>query len=299
MLTHHHPAPKLPRRVVVLGSAGFIGSAVVQCVQAQDIPVLRLSRNELDLLAPDASVQLSRLLRSDDTLVITSAIAPCKNLAMLCENMQMVQSVCSAIERTPVAHVVYVSSDAVYKDQSHPMTEVSCAEPGSLHGAMHLTREIALRQTHTGPLAIVRPTLVYGQDDPHNGYGPNRFLRFAVQGKEISLFGEGEELRDHVDVQDVAQLIFQMVLHRSDGVINAVSGAAVSFRELAELLAGSVQSPVAVRRSPRTGPMPHNGYRTFDNQLVSDSFPGFEFRHWRTGLLKLLELEQRKRSDKK
>ena len=28
-------------------------------------------------------------------------------------------------------------------------------------------------------LCIVRPTLVYGANDPHNGYGPNKFIRLA------------------------------------------------------------------------------------------------------------------------
>ena len=47
----------------------------------------------------------------------------------------------------------------------------------------------------TGPLALIRPTLVHGLDDPHNGYGPNRFRRLAATGREIVLFGEGEERR--------------------------------------------------------------------------------------------------------
>jgi nucleoside-diphosphate-sugar epimerase len=37
--------------------------------------------------------------------------------------------------------------------------------------------------------------------DPHNGYGPNRFRRLAAGGEEIVLFGEGEERRDHVQVE--------------------------------------------------------------------------------------------------
>ena len=30
------------------------------------------------------------------------------------------------------------------------------------------------------PVGILRPTLVYGANDPHNGYGPNRFRRLAA-----------------------------------------------------------------------------------------------------------------------
>ena len=63
---------------------------------------------------------------------------------------------------------------------------------------MHLVREVMLRSALTAPLAILRPTLLYGAADPHNGYGPNRFRRLAAAGQDIVLFGEGEEQRDHV-----------------------------------------------------------------------------------------------------
>jgi nucleoside-diphosphate-sugar epimerase len=94
------------------------------------------------------------------------------------------------------------------KDSAEPISESSCAEPGSLHGAMHLTREVMLRSEFSGPLAFVRPTLTYGIDDPHNGYGPNRFRRLAAAGKDLTLFGEGEEQRDHIAVADIAELGF-------------------------------------------------------------------------------------------
>jgi nucleoside-diphosphate-sugar epimerase len=149
---------------------------------------------------------------------------------------------------------------------------------------MHLAREVALRAEFAGPLAIVRPTLVYGLDDPHNGYGPNRFRRLAAAGKEIVLFGEGEERRDHVDVEDVAALVCLIAQHRSQGVANAVSGEVVSFRELAQFAAAEFAPHVAVRGSPRSGPMPHGGYRPLANRAALQAFPGFRFRSWREGL---------------
>src|SRR5207244_7753620 len=132
--------------------------------------------------------------------------------------------------------------------------------------------------------AFMRPTLVYGADDPHNGYGPNRFRRQAASGQDIVLFGEGEERRDHVDVEDIAELVHLILGHRSIGVANAVSGDVVSFRELAEFTASQFEPKVAVRSTPRSGPMPHNGYRAFDNSAIFEAFPGFRFRALRDGL---------------
>jgi nucleoside-diphosphate-sugar epimerase len=129
--------------------------------------------------------------------------------------------------------------------------------------------------------------LVYGLDDPHNGYGPNLFRRLAADSKEITLFGNGEELRDHVDVEDIAELVLQIVLHKSKGVINAVSGDLVSFRELAELIAASFETNVSVRSSVRSIPMPHNGYRAFNNSAVAKSFPNLKFKSYKEGLMRV------------
>lgn len=287
MLKHIHSAPRKPARVVILGASGFIAGAILRRFSADGVPTLPLGRPTLDLLKPDAAKLLARALRPEDTLVFASASAPCKSLQMFVDNLNMAAAVCAALKESGVAHIVYLSSDAVYKDSSQPITESSCAEPSLLHGVMHLAREVALRQEFAGPLVLVRPTLVYGLEDPHDSYGPNRFRRLAAAGREIMLFGDGEELRDHVYVEDIADLVRLIVLHRSTGIANAVSGETVSFRDLAEFVASEFASRVAVRSSPRTSPMPHNGYRAFDNGAVLRAFPGFQFTPWREGLHKV------------
>ncbi|HEY4990191.1 MAG TPA: NAD-dependent epimerase/dehydratase family protein, partial [Opitutaceae bacterium] len=201
MLTHLMSGTERPARAVVLGSAGFVGRASVRHLRARGIETLGLGRRDVDLLSPDAAATLRRHLRPADTLVFVSAKAPCKNAAMLVENARMAEAVCGAIKDAGLAHLVYVSSDAVYRDSPHPLNELSCAEPGSPHGAMHLAREILLRSEFAGPMAILRPTLIYGLDDPHNGYGPNRFRRLAASGMDVVLFGDGEERRDHVHME--------------------------------------------------------------------------------------------------
>ena len=237
----------------MLGAVGFVGAASVRRIAAAGIKTLALGRRELDLLGPGAAERLRALLLPGDTLVFVSARAPCKNAAMLIENVRMAETVCGAISGAPLGHLLYVSSDAVYRDSAEPLTEESCAEPGSAHGAMHLAREVLLRSEFPGPVGILRPTLIYGADDPHNGYGPNRFRRLAREGKEIVLFGDGEERRDHVHIEDVAELLARMVLRRSSGILNAVSGEVASFRELAEFTASQFSPPPAVRGTPAHG----------------------------------------------
>lgn len=284
MLQHTHLTPQAPARVVVLGAGGFIGGAITRRLHQAGLATLALGRPAFDLLAPGAGDRLAAALQATDTLIFVSAKAPVKNAAMLLENLRMAEVVCAALQRSPVAHLIYVSSDAVYKDSPGPLSEDSCAEPGSLHGVMHLAREVMLRSVHAGPLALIRPTLVYGLDDPHNGYGPNRFRRLAAEGKEIVLFGEGEERRDHVAVEDIAGLALRVAQHRSNGTVNATSGEVVSFRTLAEFCAAQFPTSVAIKGSPRSGPMPHNGHRPFAPSAALAAFPDFRFTAWRDGL---------------
>jgi nucleoside-diphosphate-sugar epimerase len=203
---------------------------------------------------------------------------------MLIENLRMCESVCEALKKTPVKHVVYISSDAVYADSDSPLTERSCAQPGSLHGVMHLAREVMLTNAWQGPLCFLRPTLIYGKDDPHNGYGPNRFLRLSAKGEEIVLFGEGEERRDHVWVEDVADIVSRVLLHRSTGILNIATGEVISFREIAEQVTRLSVCPPNIKGTPRVGPMPHNGYRSFNAASTYIAFPDFRYTLLADGL---------------
>jgi UDP-glucose 4-epimerase len=281
VLEHSSPIRKAPSRVVVIGAGGFVGSAICTRLAADKVPVLALTRNELDLLKPEAAATLQRLLRADDSVVFVSALAPTRNNAMLIDNLRMAEAVCAALAAQPVGHLVYVSSDAVYSDDANPVTERSCRQPSSLHGVMHLAREIMLRAALKLPLAILRPTLIYGAKDPHNGYGPNRFRRLAAKGEAITLFGEGEEKRDHILVDDVAALASAVLHHRSKGVLNIATGRSASFREVAEMVVALSPRPVEIRGTPRQNPITH---RHFDITDCLKAFPEFHYVPLRDGL---------------
>jgi nucleoside-diphosphate-sugar epimerase len=284
MLEHAYAQPKMPSRVVVIGSGGFVGGAIVRRLAEEGVTHLALGRAELDLLAAGAGAKLAGLLQAGDAVVTAAAIAPCKNTAMLVDNMRIVQTLVEGLSAVPVAHVVNISSDAIYADGPVPLTEETPAAPTSLHGAMHLAREIALRSELRAPIAMLRPTLIYGAADPHNGYGPNRFRRLAASGQEIVLFGEGEERRDHVAVGDVAEIAVRVLKHGSRGALNIASGEVHSFRSVAEMTVALAAKPVPIKSSPRTGPMPHNGYRPFDVSATKAAFPDFHYMPLREGL---------------
>jgi nucleoside-diphosphate-sugar epimerase len=281
MLEHERLQAHAPERVVVIGAGGFVGGTINRRLGTDGVPTLALGRPELDLLAPDAVTRLRAVLRPTDSVVLVSAVAPVRTVPMVAPNVRMVDAVCATLADAPVAHVVYVSSDAVYADDVNPVTEESCCQPGSLHGATHALREVMLRSSVRAPLAILRPTLLYGAGDPHNGYGPNRFRRQAARGEPITLFGGGEEMRDHVLVDDVGHLAALVLRHQSRGVLNVATGVSTSFHRVAELVSALAPTRVAVLTSARQTPITH---RHFDVTACLKAFPEFRYTPLAEGL---------------
>lgn len=284
MLEHHHATPQAPQRVVVIGAGGFVGGAIVGELWTRSIPVLPLTRRELDLTKPDAAAVLAGLLAPDDSVVMVSAVAPAKTVGQLMANLRMAEAVCAALAQRPIDHLVYVSSDAVYADDANPVTESSRCAPSTLHGMMHAARELMLRSSTSAPAAMLRPTLIYGAADPHSGYGPNRFRREAEKGGPIRIFGEGEEKRDHVLVDDVARLAVLILMHRSAGALNAVTGVSTSFHDVAHATARLFGPQMRVESLARQGPPPHLTHRFFDITACLKAFPTFRFTPLSAGL---------------
>jgi UDP-glucose 4-epimerase len=161
MLSHGWTKPAMPVRVVVIGAAGFVGGALVHQLRLRDVPVVAVTRSTVDLLAPDADEKLGAEFRPDDAVVAAAAIAPVKTSEMLKDNITLVQAVANALKKRPVAHVLNIGSDAIYGDSSRPLSEDSSTAPMSLHGIMHLAREVILGEAvGDRPFASLRPTLI-------------------------------------------------------------------------------------------------------------------------------------------
>ena len=164
-------------------------------------------------------LKINTYINDGDEIIFTAAKAPVKNLKMFSNNIIMMSNFLSCIREIKVNKFLYISSDAVYSDSKNLLTETSDTNPASLHGIMHLVRENMVKNAFIENYLILRPTLVYGFLDPHNGYGPNLFIRKSKFENQISLFGNGEELRDHIDIRLVSELIQKIIFNERNGNI--------------------------------------------------------------------------------
>ena len=266
------------QRVVILGANSFIAKSAIKHLRKEKVKIIKVSRKQIDFHNKNSVKKLKIIVKQNDIIFLSAAKAPVKNISMLNYNMTIIENIVESLKNINLKQFIYLSSDAVYKDSLKLINENSICEPDSLHGLMHLAREKYLKSIYLDKICIVRPTLVYGLNDPHNGYGPNMFLRKAQKKQNIELFGKGEEKRDHVYVDDVGKIITFLITNNLKGVFNITSGHLLSFKQIALMMKKFINPNTILEFKKRNGPMPHNGYRAFNNKKILEKFKGFKFK---------------------
>lgn len=170
----------------------------------------------MDLANARCVEKLSEFIEPTDTLVFLSAKLPAggQTISSLMGNLTMAENIAQFLSEKRVNHFVYLSSEAVYDAERIPMDEDSSREPVSLYALMHTAREMMLDEICSKqniPLIRLRPSYVYGPGHAHNNYGPNSFIRSALQNQEIKLYGKGEERRNFLFIEDLAEILVGVI----------------------------------------------------------------------------------------
>ena len=181
---------------------------------------------------------------------VDSNIEPLLDLDINCRGHLNLLNACVQVNRK--ARIVFTSSRFVYGtieynpvDENHPF---NCL---SIYGIHKLVGEKYYRFYHdahgleTVSLRIANP---YGprQQMKHSKYGiVNWFIRLALEGKPLTVYGDGSQKRDYIFVEDVAEALVSAALSRGTAgqVYNLGSGTGTPFmdmvRMVAELLPGT------------------------------------------------------------
>jgi UDP-glucose 4-epimerase len=278
-------------RIVLLGQTGYIGSRLASAFQAAApaVPLIGRSAPTLDLTRAEAAGVLEELLDPNAVLVVCAAIK--KQLGdtpeIFQQNLAIVLNVCRALAARPVRRVVFFSSAAVYgEDVQHGVIDESTAvQPTSLYGIGKFTAErLLLRligQQSGSSLLILRPALVYGPHEPAYYYGPSGFLRLTLSDSPITLWGDGEELREFLFIDDVVALTTALTLGSATGVLNIVSGTSYTYAQsLATIASLTGRQPVVTSRARSKARVDHR----FDAARLRQACPGFRFTPLEEGL---------------
>lgn len=276
-------------KLFIIGSKSFIAKNLMNYIDKKKFKIFKVQRPKFDLTKKKSLKKLKDIIDNNSTILFVAAKAPVKSFSEYYYNIKILNNFLGLISNIDIKHFYYVSSDAVYSDSKSKINEQSKTEPKNLHGLMHLNRENIIKNKYFNNCSFLRPTLVYGPGDKHLGYGPNKFIHEAISKKSIKLFGKGEELRDHIYIDDLSKIASFIINNNIKGNYNLVTGQLISFYKISKSIRKKMKSDITIDFLKRTQPMPHNGYRAFDNKKIFSLMNDFKFINFNDSIKKYLK----------
>jgi nucleoside-diphosphate-sugar epimerase len=167
-------------------------------------------------------------------------------------NVEASQVLLEACVGRPLTRFVYASSSSIYGDRAAiPMREDALPHPLSPYGVTKLAAEqlcYLYHVNHGVPTAALRYFTVYGpRQRPDMAF--NRFLRAALKGEAITLYGDGGQTRDFTFVADAVAATLAAGERGVPGTAyNIGGGARVSMNDVLTIIERMTGHPLEVTR---------------------------------------------------
>ncbi len=264
-------------KILVTGAAGFIGSWVTRelIMRGHDLAVIDdLSGGYRRNIAPDALwfretlTDAAAVERAFDIfepeIVIHCAAYAAEGLSHWMRRYCFEQNLISWADlansaiRHDVRRIVTLSSMAVYGSQQVPFTEDLIPQPEDPYGAGKAAVEADLRalgKVQGTEWIIVRPHNVYGPRqnlaDPYRNV-VGIFMRQALTGQPLTVFGDGFQTRAFSYIEDVAPAIAAIATGPRHGYIVNVGGEEpIGILTLAERVLEVTESRAGITHLPQ------------------------------------------------
>jgi UDP-glucose 4-epimerase len=271
-------------QALITGGAGFIGSNIAKALVGQGWGVRVLDdlssgyRDNLDGLAVDFRHGDVR-----DAEAVEQAVDGCEvvfHLAAAVGNKRSIDDpigdssinvigtlqVLEAARKAGVRKIVASSSAGIYGElRTMPIHESHPLDPLTPYGASKLCMEkqcLAYAATHGIEAVALRYFNVYGPNQRFDAYGNviPIFVFNALQGRPITIFGDGRQTRDFVNVADVVQANIKAAMATGvSGAFNIASASQTCILDLAGAIRDGLGIPVDIEFGPlRAGDVEHS-----------------------------------------
>lgn len=265
------------KKVLVTGGAGFIGSNIVARLvrEGKDVTVLdNFSSGYRVNLEPFPSARIidgdvrdagavDRAVQGSEVIFHLAASVGNKRsiddpLSDASVNVLGTLNILEAARKTGVRKVVVSSSAGIFGElKTLPIREDHPVEPDSPYGCTKLCEEkLSLAYSKLYPMEVVclRYFNVYGPNQRYDAYGNAIpiFVFRMLKGETIYIYGDGEQTRDFVHVDDVVNA--NMLAASAEGVsgaFNIASGTRITVNRLVGLIMGNGNTSSVVEHTDR------------------------------------------------
>ncbi len=273
----------MSRKIAITGGAGFIGSNLAEVLAENDdvmiVDDLSFGRREnlqgINARLVQGSINDLHLLRSSfegvDCVFHLAAIASVQRSVedpAHCSqvNLDGTLNVLLAARDCGVRRVVLASSSAVYgDDQELPKKEDMLPRPSSPYAVAKLAGEHYARvfqELYGLEATSLRFFNVFGpKQDPGSQYSGviSRFIAAALEGRELAIYGDGEQTRDFVYVADVVRALILAASSSKTGIFNVARGEKVSLNHLLQMIVRATGIEASAKYGPpRQGDIKHS-----------------------------------------
>ena len=231
--------------LIVLGSSGFIGKKVYSSLKSNEQnSVIGISSIQVDLLEKDSFIKLSNIFTSESIVIICAGVKKQlgDDIDIFEKNLIIINNLIRVILKSNPKKIIFISSASVYGEDIQHENRINESTPvmnrsyyGMAKSISELLLDKACKDAKT-ELIILRPPLIYGDGDKSLGYGPTGFLRKALDGDEITMWGDGTELREFIYINDVVDIIKKLINSEFNGVLNLVSGISYNYLDILRIL---------------------------------------------------------------
>lgn len=244
------------RQVLLLGGEGFIGRALASRLRSDGVPVLVIGRadvNNLPSVLPTCSTVIH--LASSTTPSASSAKPHLEE-----SNLVLTRHLVECLKVQPKTHLIYFSSGGtVYGNPARlPVVENDPLAPLSPYGLAKVAQETMCEELRAAGRAvtILRPSNAYGPGQSHRkGFGLVRnMLEHASLGTSLEIWGDGENVRDFVYIDDIVEATLRLVqLPMDRGIYNLGSGIGYSVNQVRNVVEAACGIKLKTESHPARG----------------------------------------------
>jgi len=299
-------------KIVVTGGAGFIGSHIVDLLIKNNLDVIvvdNLSSGKKENINPKAefyeadirSDKLEEVFRNNEINSIIHLAAQINaNISIAKPIFDADVSIIGSLNLLELARkyevkkFIFASSAAVYgPTEELPCNESYSINPVNQYGISKYSIEKYL-ELYSKLYSIECVALRYS-----NVYGPRQntlgeagvmaiFIPNLLKNRSLTVFGNGNQTRDFIYVEDVAQATLQALFKKTrNKVINVSTNEENSINKLIKILSGITNIEVETNNEdPRQGDIEHN---RLDNSLAIKELDWKPKTSFEEGLRKTLD----------